>query len=88
MKTLLTIFSIIVSSLIYTSCCKGPYPVAGVTVSYPNLPSSATLKAARTDKNNLSIIIDTISIGELNNSNNYSVFIEFENEPPNYIMYH
>ena len=87
MKTLVTIFSIIVSSLIYTSCCKGPYPLAGVTVSYPNLLSSATLKAARTDKKNLSIIIDTISIGELNNSNNYSVFIEFENEPPNYIIY-
>jgi hypothetical protein len=87
MKTLVTIFSIIVSSLIYTSCCKGPYPVSGITVSYPNLSSSETLKAVRTDKNNLSIIIDTINIGELNNSNNYSVFIEFENEPPNYIIY-
>lgn len=87
MKTLVTIFSIIASSLIYTSCCKGPYPVAGVTVSYPNLSNSETLKAARTDKNNLSVIIDTISIGQLNASNNYSVFIEFENEPPNYIIY-
>ncbi|MFP5471789.1 MAG: hypothetical protein ACLGGV_09355, partial [Bacteroidia bacterium] len=54
---------------------------------YPNLSSSKTLKAARTDKNNLSTIIDTISIGELNTSNNYSTFIEFENEPPNYILF-
>ena len=73
--------------MIYTSCCKDPYSVAGITVSYPNLSSSATLKVARTYKNNPSIIIDTISIGELNNSNNYSVFIEFENDPPNYIIY-
>jgi hypothetical protein len=87
MKTLVAIISMILSSMIYTSCCKEPYPVAGITVSYPNLSSSATLKAARTDKNNLSIIIDTISIGELNNSNNYSVIIGFENEPPNYIIY-
>jgi hypothetical protein len=87
MKTLVTIISIILSSMIYTSCCKEPYPVAGITVNYPNLSSSETLKAVRTDKNILSIIIDTISIGELNNSNNYSVFIEFENEPPNYILY-
>lgn len=87
MKTLITILVITVNSLIYTSCCKGPYPVAGLTVSYPNLSNSETLKAVRTDKNNLSVIIDTISIGELNTSNNYSVFIEFENESPNYIIY-
>ncbi|MFT5581190.1 MAG: hypothetical protein ACI9G9_000436 [Psychromonas sp.] len=87
MKTLITILAIIANSLIYTSCCKGPYPVAGLTVSYPNLSSTETLKAVRTDKNNLSTIIDTISIGELNTSNNYSTFIEFKNEPPNYILY-
>jgi hypothetical protein len=87
MKILVTIFSIIASSLIYTSCCKEPYPVAGVTVSYPNISNSETLKAARTDKNNLSIIIDTLTVGELNSSNNYSAFIEFENEPLNYIIY-
>lgn len=87
MKTLGAIILIIVSSMIFKSCCKGPYPVAGITVNYPSLSSSATLKAVRTAKNNLSIIIDTISIGELTNSNNYSVFIEFENEPPNYIIY-
>jgi len=87
MKTLVTIISIILSSMIYTSCCKGPYPIAGLTVSYPNLSSSETLKVVRTDKNNLSTIIDTISIGELNTSNNYSTFIEFENEPPNYILF-
>lgn len=87
MKTLITILVITVNSLIYTSCCKEPYPVAGLTVSYPNLSNSETLKAVRTDKNNLSVIIDTISIGELNTSNNYSVFIEFENESPNYIIY-
>ena len=31
--------------------------------------------------------MDTIIIGELNTSNNYSVFIELENEPSNYIIY-
>ena len=87
MKTLITLFSIIVTSLLYTSCCNGPYPVAGITVNYPNLSNSETIKAVRTDKNNLSIIIDTLNIGKLNTSNNYSVFIELENEQPNYIIY-
>lgn len=84
MKKLLVILFL---SILINSCCKGPYPSAGLTVSYPNLSSSATLKAARTDKNNFSIIIDTISIGELNSSNNYSVIIPFEDESPNYILY-
>jgi hypothetical protein len=87
MKVFITILAIMVISCIYTSCCKGPYPVAGVTVSYPNLSGSETLKALRTDKNNLSLIIDTISIGELYHSNNYSAILEFEDEPPNYIIY-
>jgi len=78
---------IIVSSLIYTSCCKGPYPVVGIIVNYPNLSNSEMIKAVRTDKNNFSIIMDTIYIGKLSNSNNYSVFIELENEQPNYIIY-
>lgn len=87
MKTLITVLAILASSIIYTSCCKEPYPVAGFTVIYTNLSSPETLKAVRTDKNNLSIVIDTINIGELNTSNNYSAFIEFENESPNYIIY-
>lgn len=87
MKTLIIISLIVGSSFIYTSCCKGPYPVAGITVNYPNLSTSETLKAIRTDKNNISVIIDTISIGGLNTSNNHSLFIEFDNESPNYILY-
>lgn len=87
MKISILIIGIIANLFIYTSCCKGPYPVAGVTVKYPNLSSSETLKAVRTDKNNISIIIDTIAVGELNSSNDYSAFIEFENEPPNYIIF-
>jgi len=87
MKTLIAILAITANSLIFTSCCKEPYPVAGLTVNYPNLSNSETLKVVRTDNNNISTIIDTISIGELNISNNYSVFIEFENDPKNYILY-
>src|SRR5690554_2015178 len=87
MKTLITVLAILASSVIYTSCCKEPYPVAGFIVIYINLLSPEILKAVRTDKNNLSIVIDTINIGELNTSNNHSAFIEFENESPNYIIY-
>jgi hypothetical protein len=87
MRNLTIIFLIITISFIYNSCCKGSYPIAGVTVSYPNLSSSKTVKAAKTDKNNLTIIVDTINIGELNSSNNYSLFIEFVDESANYIIY-
>lgn len=87
MKTLIIIFAVAATSLICSSCCKEPYPVAGFTVSYPNLSNFATLKAIRTDKNNLSTILDTISIAELNTSNNFTTLVEFENEQLNYILY-
>ncbi len=87
MKTIVTVFSIVISSLLYTSCCKEPYQVAGITVNYPNLTNSETLKAVRTDRNNLSVIIDTVIIGKLDVSNNYSAFVVFEKESPNHILY-
>lgn len=84
----LIIVLLLANSFIFTGCnSKDPYQLAGLNVRYPDLSSAATLKAVRVDKNNPSLIIDTISIGELNSSNNYSLFVEFENEPPNYILF-
>ncbi|MDR0365048.1 MAG: hypothetical protein LBH92_08555 [Bacteroidales bacterium] len=85
MKTLL-VLSIAVIMCLLTAGCKEPYPVAGITVNYPNLTNPETLKAIKTDKNNLSIILDTVNLGQLNFSNNYSAIVEFESDPPNYIL--
>ena len=87
MRIFITLTALIISSFVYTSCCKSPYPVAAITVSYPNLWTSSTLKAVRADRNNLSIIIDTIHAGDLNAANDYAVIIPFEDESPNYILY-
>lgn len=81
---IVVIISII--SISYSCCKKGPYPVAALKVSYPDLSNAETLNAIRTI-NNFSVIIDTISLGELNASNSFSAIIEFDNDPPNYILY-
>lgn len=86
MKTLLILITIAISCLV-TSCCKGPYAVAGVMVDYPDLTNPETIKAIRTDRNNLSAIIDTLYFGELNSTNNYSALIDFEDGTSNYIIY-
>lgn len=70
------------------SCCKkGAYPVAVLKVKYSNITSPSNLKAIRTDRNDISYVIDTISLGELNSSNSNSVIIEFKQNSPNYILY-
>ena len=86
MKPIFLLFTIAILYLL-TSCGKNPYPEAGITVSYPELTNSETLKAKRTDRNNLSVIIDTLVFGQLNPFNSYSAIIIFENDSPNYILY-
>lgn len=84
----LIVCTLLANWLIFSACnSKYPYPVAGVKVSYPNLSTTSTLKAVRVDKNNPSLIIDTLSIGELTSSNKYSLFVEFENDALNYILF-
>lgn len=85
MKSLTLIFLLF---CLFSSCCKdAPYPVAALKVKYPNLSGSSQLQAVRTERSNLSIVIDTISIGELNTSNSFSVIIEFEENSPNYVLF-
>ncbi|MDR2887468.1 MAG: hypothetical protein LBV26_05650 [Bacteroidales bacterium] len=83
MKILLVLTTI---SCIFTSCCKVPMPVAAISINYPDISNSKILKAVRTDRNNFSDIIDTISLGELHSYNNYTATIEFEDNPLNYII--
>ncbi|MCF8338555.1 MAG: hypothetical protein K9I74_11310 [Bacteroidales bacterium] len=61
--------------------------MAGLTVKYPNLSGSTQLQAARTERNNISSVLDTISLSELNASNSFSAIIEFEKNSPNYILF-
>jgi|GEM_PF-4928245 len=87
MKNIGIIIILIFGLKSFSSCCKGSYAVAGITVSYPNLLNAENLKAIRTDKSNFSAIIDTINLGELNSTNNYSTLLEFDNESANYILF-
>jgi hypothetical protein len=61
--------------------------VAALKVKYPNLSASGQLQAVRTERNNFSSIIDTIALGELNESNSFSVIIEFEENSPDFILF-
>ncbi|MDR2963816.1 MAG: hypothetical protein LBU90_09340 [Bacteroidales bacterium] len=83
---ILSIFSL----FLFISCNhKFPYEVASITVRYPNISAPAELKSIRTNRNDISIHIDTITLGLLNSSNKNSVIIPF-NEPfdiPNYILF-
>lgn len=90
MKNIPLILLITISLCFVISCnSKPPYPIAAVTVSYPNLSTSAELKAVRTDRNNISVIIDTISLGLLDSYNENSAIIPFNDYYviPNFIIY-
>jgi hypothetical protein len=80
-------YAIISVMFFHTSCNKGPYPIAGITIVYPNLSNSQSLRVVRTQKNIFSAIIDTLNSRELNQTNNYSSFLEFENESVNYLLF-
>jgi len=81
------IYFIILSILIMGSCCKNPYAIAAVSVTYTNLESSSTLKAYLTDRNDLSSIKDTLILSYLSEVNNYTASIEFSENSPNYILF-
>ncbi|MEN8884643.1 MAG: hypothetical protein ABF244_10505, partial [Flavobacteriaceae bacterium] len=71
------------------SCCgkKGPYVVPGMQVSYENLGAPKELMLIETERGNLSQVIDTSSLGELNSNNSYKSILSFGNNSPNYILY-
>ena len=81
------IYIIAILSLMISSCCKGPYEVAVISISYPNLSSSSVLNAHKTDRNNLNNITDTLVLGELNEQNSYTISIELKEDSPNYILF-
>lgn len=80
-------FYILLSALIMGSCCKDPYPIAAVSVTYTKLESSSTLKAYLTDRNDLNSIKDTLILSYLSEVNNYTASIEFSENSPNYILF-
>ncbi|NOY49749.1 MAG: hypothetical protein GXO88_04180 [Chlorobi bacterium] len=80
--------STIIVVLLISSCCKGPYEIATVKVSYPNISTTSYLKAIRTQETNANTFLtDTISLGELNSSNSFSAIIEFGDNPLDYLIY-
>jgi hypothetical protein len=82
------ILSTIIIVFLISSCCQGPYEIATIKVSYPNISTTSYLKAIRTDKITTNIsLVDTISLGELNSSNSFSAIIEFGDNPLNYLIY-
>jgi len=85
MKKLILIGVIMV--VILSSCCKGAWEIAVIEVSYPSITASSTLKAIRTERNNLNAIVDTIFLGKLTLQNSFSALIEFDDNPFNYIIY-
>lgn len=81
------ILSFIILASILGSCCRGGWEIAVIEVSYPNITNSSPLKAIRTERNDLAAIIDTINLRQLNQTNSYSVLVEFDDNPLNYIIY-
>ena len=82
------ILSTIIIAFFISSCCKGPYEIATIKVSYPDISTTSYLKAIRTQEVNMNTsFVDTISLGELNSSNSFSAIIQFEDSPLNYLIY-
>jgi len=82
------IFIISLLALTLCSCfCKKTQPVATLNFTYPNLTGDKNLNAIRTKKNDVSLIIDTLDLGALNNYNNYSQHLSFEQNYYDYIVF-
>jgi len=77
----------VLSSLYFASCCKEPHAVAALSITYSNMDTNTYVKAYLTDRNDLSMISDTIALGELHSYNNYTVSIDFEENSMNYILF-
>lgn len=81
------ILSIILTTLISYSCCKGPEPVAGARVTYKNLTLETDLIIIRSNDNNFTSIIDTIIMGKLKAKNNYSALLPVEDTTISFIFF-
>lgn len=82
------ILSTIIISFFIGSCCKGPYEIAYLKVTYPNISTPSYLQAIRTQEINTSTsFVDTISLGELNSSNSFTAIIEFGEDPLDYLIF-
>lgn len=80
-------YIIAVLAIIMSACCKGPYPIATLSISYPNLAEKSELKTYISDRNDISNIYDTVVFGELNESNSFTYVIEFDENSANYILF-
>jgi len=84
-------FGIILS--LHAGCnCKGPWPVAGVSVQYPNLTTPSELQAILFVRDDFAHVIDTITLGTLGEDNGFRALIDFEATgfgelPPDYIIF-
>lgn len=79
----------IFSLLITSACCskKGPLPVLLVDVVYKNLNAEENLFAIRTHKTDLSQVIDTVFLTELNAANAYTFSLEIHAATPSFIFF-
>lgn len=75
-------------TLFISSCCKGPYEIAAIQLTYPDITTTSYLKAIRAQNvDDTTSFIDTISLGELNSSNSFSAILDFGDNPINYVIY-
>ncbi|NPD45184.1 MULTISPECIES: hypothetical protein [unclassified Lentimicrobium] len=59
---------------------------SSISISYPNLDSPSILNAYITERNNFDELIDTLTLGVLNEQNSYTIFIDFKENSPNYLL--
>jgi predicted small lipoprotein YifL len=80
---------IVIILLITTACCskKGPLPVLHVDVVYKNLNEEENLYAVRTHKTDLSQVIDTVFLTELNAANAYTFSLEIRAATPSFLFF-
>tara|TARA_R110002050_G_C8962575_1_gene514662 strand:+ start:10124 stop:10516 length:393 start_codon:yes stop_codon:yes gene_type:complete len=80
--------SIIILSLGFHSCCKQTaYPVAGISLTYSAVSDFTVLYDARSQKSDLSKVVDTVKVGEFNSINKYTLVVEFDESRYNHILF-
>lgn len=73
--------------LLLMACGKNTISSPEIKITYPNLTGDNSLRAIRTDRNDLTLIIDTVDLAILNEDNAYSYELYFQEGPPNHILF-
>ena len=77
---------LVLMGVIFSACCRGPYEAPVFRISYPSAVNGKDLYVKSYNEESLNFP-DTISLGNLNSSNDYTQLLEINKETNAYVIF-